>query len=226
MWARITRGAVAVAVAVGVASCESGVFDRPGGDTTTDPTTSTRTTGSGSGADRTTTTGNGGTRYGWFLPEGPDSPSFSEDNVYRPLKSHDCGKAQTTLDDEWSAMTSPRNVLLYQAGVHLCRGEGSAGRAMYDRASRYGWAVNRGPDGSGEVDCATYQAVRSVLEQQAHDAFPCTEGRPPRWPTDTDRDDPRTDPTTTTRTSTTTATTTRTTTTTTTRTTTTTTTTP
>ncbi|MCC8245927.1 hypothetical protein [Saccharothrix luteola] len=94
-------------------------------------------------------------------------------------------------------MTSPRNVLLYQAGVHLCRGEGSAGRGMYDRASRYGWATNTGADGSGEVDCATYRAVRSVLEQQASETFACAEGRPPTWPTDTDRDDPRTNTTTT-----------------------------
>ena len=110
-------------------------------------------------------------------------------------------------------MTSPRNVLLHQAAVHLCRGAESAGRAVFERASRYGWAVNRGADGSGEVDCATYRAVRSVLEQQAPDSFPCVEGRPPDWPDDTHRQDPRTDTTTapTTRTTTTRATTTRTT---------------
>jgi hypothetical protein len=220
MWARITRGAVAVTIVVGVTSCESGVFDRPGGDTATDPTTTTRHTGTGSD----TTTTKGGTRYGWFLPEGPDSPSFPEDNVYTALKARACAEAQAILDDQWSSMTSPRNVLLYQAGVHLCGGRESAGRAMFDRASRYGWAMNRGSDGSGEVDCATYQAVRSVLEQQAPESFPCAEGRPPRWPDDTDRADPRTDTTTTTTTptgttTTTTTTTTRTTTTTTTTTT-------
>ncbi|WP_143193342.1 hypothetical protein [Saccharothrix sp. CB00851] len=215
--ARITRAAVAVAVVVGVTSCESGVFDRPGGDTPTDPTTTTRPTGTDTG----TTTTKGETRYGWFLPEGPDSPSFPEDDVYRPLKSRDCTTAQATLDAEWSAMTSPRNVLLYQAAVHLCRGEESAGRAMFGRASRYGWAMNHGGDGSGEVDCATYQAVRSVLEQRDPRSFTCVEGRPPEWPDDVDRDDPRTDTdrTTTTTTTTTSTTTTRTTTTTTTTTT-------
>lgn len=101
MWARITRTAVAVAIVVGVASCENGVFDHPGGDTTTDRPTSGRSTGSGSGG-HTTVSRNGGDRYGWFLPEGPDSPSVPEDDVYRWLVSRACA-------------------LLHQAAVHLCR---------------------------------------------------------------------------------------------------------
>jgi hypothetical protein len=206
MWARITRGAVAVAIVVGVSSCESGVFGHPGGhpagDTTTDRTTTTHPDGTttGTGTDETTAdgNGNGGTRYGWFLPEGPDSPSFPEDDVYAPLKSRACAEAQTTLDNEWRSMTTPRNVVLYQAAVHLCAGEPADGRAMFGRASRYGWAMNHGSDGTGPVDCAVYRAVRSVLEQQAPETFACTEGRPPKWTTDLslDRVDPRTDTTT------------------------------
>ncbi|MFJ6673617.1 hypothetical protein ACIQMJ_21115 [Actinosynnema sp. NPDC091369] len=195
-----------MAVVVGVASCESGAFDHPGGDA--DPTTTSRPTGTGHHDTTGGGTGNGGTRYGWFLPEGPDSPSFPEDDVYRTLRTGDCDGAQSTLDAEWRSMTSPRNVLLYQAAVHLCRGGESAGRAVSERASRYGWEVDRGADGSGEVDCATYQAVRSYLEQRAPDTVTCVEGRPPDWPDDTHRADPRTDTTATTTTRTTTATTT------------------
>jgi hypothetical protein len=218
MWARITRGAVAVAIVVGVSSCESGVFDHPGGDTPTDRTTTTHPdgdhTGTGTGETTADRTGNGGTRYGWFLPEGPDSPSFPEDDVYRPLKSRACAEARTTLENEWRSMTTPRNVVLYQAAVHVCAGELADGRAMVGRASRSGWAMDYGPDGTGEVDCAVYRAVRSVLDQQAPDTFACTGGLPPRWPDGLDRADPRTDTTKTTTTSRTGATTGRTTTTT------------
>ncbi|MFD1145614.1 hypothetical protein [Saccharothrix hoggarensis] len=211
MWTRTTTTAVAVAAAVGLAACGSGAFDRPGGETTTDPATAT----SGSTGDGGTTTGEtgetgttgettGGTggptgngrRYGWFLPVGPDSPSFAEDNVYRQLATfRDCGAAKTTLEQEWRSMTSPRNVLLYDAAVALCRGDESRARAMYGRAGRYGWLVNTGGDGSGAVDCPTYQAVRSVLDQREPQSFPCAAGRPPGWPPPPGgpRDDPRTD---------------------------------
>ncbi|MEV8442629.1 hypothetical protein AB0425_35070 [Actinosynnema sp. NPDC051121] len=189
-----------MAIVVGVSSCESGVFDHPGGDTPTDRTTTTHPDGTRTGSGETTTGGNdnGGTRYGWFLPEGPDSPSFPEDDVYRPLKSRACAEARTTLENEWRSMTAPRNVVLYQAAVHVCAGELADGRAMFARASRRGWAMDYGPDGAGEVDCAVYRAVRSVLEQQAPGTFACTGGRPPAWPAGPDRADPRTDTTTTT----------------------------
>lgn len=128
MWARITRGAVAAAIVVGVASCDSGVFDHPGGDTGTDRGTTGGGSGSGSGGNTTTGSRNGGDRYGWFLPEGPDSPNFPEDDVYRRLVSWACAH----MDGQWSSMTSPRAVLLHQAAVHLCRGDEPAGAARDD----------------------------------------------------------------------------------------------
>ncbi|XVS60604.1 hypothetical protein ACQPYE_20030 [Actinosynnema sp. CA-299493] len=106
MWARITRGAVAVAIVVGVTSCESGVFDHPGGDTGTDRTTTAPTTGTGSGGN-TTTGSKTGDRYGWFLPEGPDSPSFPEDDVHRWSVSRACAQAQSTLEVDPRTRTAP-----------------------------------------------------------------------------------------------------------------------
>jgi hypothetical protein len=200
MWPRIARSTVAVAVALGVAACGSGVFDSPTGRTTTDSaSTTTRTTGSGGETGGTTggeTTGATatGTRYGWLLPDGPQSPSTREDLVYQHLaKYRSCGAAQAELDDGdgWAGMMTPRNVLLYQAAIDLCLGNEPRARAMYGRIAHHGWNLEFGH--TEPVDCPTYQAVRSVLDQRDPGSFTCTKGSPPEWPDRRAKDDPRTD---------------------------------
>jgi hypothetical protein len=127
----------------------------------------------------------------------------SEDVVYQRLAGDgDCGSAQEALDrpgldadlQPWRGMKSPRNVLLYQAAIRLCQGEESQARTMYDKAAEYGWAMDFGVDGSGKLDCVTYKAVRSVLDQQDRERFGCEDGKPSDWP-ESDarrRTDPRT----------------------------------
>ncbi|MEU4443759.1 hypothetical protein AB0K14_20470 [Actinosynnema sp. NPDC050801] len=207
MWPHIARSTFAVAVALGVAACGSGVFGSPTGRTTTDSaTTTTRTTGSGgetggtTGGETTGTTGGEtggetatGTRYGWFLPEGPSSIATNEDIVYQRLaRDRNCQAAQEFLDrGAWKGMLSPRNVLLYQAAIDLCMGDESQARAMYGRIARHRWNLEFGS--TEPVDCPTYQAVRSVLDQRDPGSFACTKGSPPEWPDRQAKDDPRTD---------------------------------
>ena len=201
MWTHITRATLAAALGVGVAACGSGAFTPPTGDTTT------TTRGTGTGGDTTT-----GTRYGWFLPVGPSSNSTNEGILYQRLaEQKDCAAAQEGLERFRYGLLTPRNVLLYQAAIDLCRGDEPRARAVYGRIARFGWNLEFG-NSTYQVDCATYQAVRSVLDQRAPDSFACARGTPPAWP-DGPKDDPRTDvdEATTTRATTTTPTTTRTT---------------
>ncbi|MEU4745809.1 hypothetical protein AB0G02_35840 [Actinosynnema sp. NPDC023658] len=201
MWARMAGSALAVVVGVGVTACGSGVFGRTGDVTTTGPTTSTTSTdGTGpgvTGTDDPADTGvptAGGTRFGWYLPEGPRSTSTVEDSVYQRLAvDRDCDAAQTDLDDgnAWEGMRSPRNVLLYQAAIDLCRGAESSARAVYGRIAGHGWNLELGS--TEPVDCPTYRAVRSVLDQRESGTFECTRGTPPAWPDPQAKNDPRTD---------------------------------
>jgi hypothetical protein len=131
------------------------------------------------------------TRYGWNPPTGPRTTSTNEDSFYGTLQTGGCSRTQSLLDEHWRSFVSPRNVVLYQAAIHLCLGQELPGRQVFERARMFGFAMM----GSDTADCFVYRAVRSVLDQVAVDAVGCQVGTPPRWPTwqPDEKDDPRTD---------------------------------
>jgi hypothetical protein len=178
-----------------LAGCGSGALTAPSDTVVT--TTADDTTAADTATDQTKTTTTTTTKrqYGWYLPEGPTSPTTNEDVLYRRLLAKACDEAQQELDRTWSGLQTPRNAPLYQAAVDLCDGDASGARAMLAKATALGLQVHRGPGGSASVDCAVLKAVRSVVDQVAQESVRCTPGTPPRWPTDdpSAKDDPRTD---------------------------------
>ncbi|MGH3712291.1 MAG: hypothetical protein ACRDT4_02345 [Micromonosporaceae bacterium] len=138
--------------------------------------------------------------YDFSLPKGDRSVSLNEAIAYDDLYQGKCDQVQTFLDGDpeppysspaWVGFISPRNVLLWQAGIELCRGDRDAARPWFDRAEqRYGWS------GTGEFHaCELYQAAGSVLRQRPKSDFVCQDGQAPPWPADGPygRDDPRTE---------------------------------
>ncbi len=125
-------------------------------------------------------------RYSWTLPKGDESTN-PIDNMYSLLYSHNCDDAQTALEAPppgpggWSAFGSPRDVLLFQANIYLCRDTAqstSAGIGMFQRAeSTYGW---KGTKANQDI-CQLYQAAVSVANQSPPSNFPCLSGRAPAW---------------------------------------------
>jgi hypothetical protein len=209
MFRRITL-VVVVILTTGLLTlgCGSGALTPPGQEspsetitdvepTTAEVTAATTTTGVTAKPGPTTTArqSTASQRYPWKLPTGPSSPVTNEDVIYQPLTRNECAYAQQRLDEYWNGLQTPRNPPLYQAAIELCKGRAPQAKQMFARASRFGWAMDEGPGSTGAVDCATYRAVRSVLEQRAPDTIGCQRGEPPEWPTDDPyrRDDPRTD---------------------------------
>ena len=180
-----------------LAGCGSGALTAPDDIVVTTTTTgATAATGdTTTDQNETTTTTTTKRQYGWFLPEGPTSPTTNEDVLYRRLLAKACDEAQQELDRTWSGLQTPRNAPLYQAAVDLCDGDASGARTMLAKATALGLQMHRGAGGSASVDCAVLKAVRSVVDQVPQESVRCTPGTPPRWPTDdpSARDDPRTD---------------------------------
>lgn len=181
-------GAVLAAVMV-LAGCGSGAVEGPE-DPETVPATS-RDAGGGNNGE--------GDEYDFSLPKGDRSVSLNEAIAYDDLYQGKCDMVQTYLDGDptvpysspaWKGFLSPRNVLLWQAGIHLCRGDTAAARPWFDRAEEgYGWA------GTGEFHaCELYKAAASAVRQRPKSDFTCQGGQAPPWLADGPygRDDPRT----------------------------------
>ncbi|WP_157528507.1 hypothetical protein [Nocardia sp. NRRL S-836] len=183
---------ISVALVLALAGCGSGALTAPT-DAVVTTTTGTAAHDTTTAHEKTTTTTK--RQYGWFLPEGPTSPTTNEDALYRRLLAKACGEAQQELDRTWSGLLTPRNAPLYQAAVDLCRGDVSGARVMLAKATALGLQMRQGAGGSAAVDCAVLKAVRSVVDQVAQESVRCTPGTPPKWPTDDPfaKDDPRTD---------------------------------
>lgn len=115
-----------------------------------------------------------------------------EHPIYVALEQGECGQAQEDLDRWWDDMYSPRNVLLYQSAIHVCRGEMDSSRRFFDQATDvYGWqGLDHDVDGF-MYDCQVYKSVRGYVERRDRDSFTCPSGAAPRWPSGPD-DDPRT----------------------------------
>jgi hypothetical protein len=115
--------------------------------------------------------------YGWTLPISDVSSTGSLDGeIYEALRGS-CGKGEQALWERWSRSLSPRDVLLFEAGVHLCRGNIDQARNYYDRAQKeYGWSGLAPP---GAARCDLYQSVASVLEKAPRGTFTCLDGASP-----------------------------------------------
>ena len=138
------------------------------------------------------TGGRGRDRYEFrLLPVGDRVGDEQEERAYDYLLRHDCDAAQRVLgapgdrSGNWQNFDNPRNVLLFQAGVHLCHGDSKAAGPYYTAAGQHGWAATDNP-----AVCQLYKAVASVLEQRPRRDFAC-QGGDLAWP-DGGQDDPRT----------------------------------
>lgn len=186
---RIGQLALGVVVALSLASCgdSSAVSDDPD-----------------SGERAPTNPGVAETDYDvpWDPPEGREGPQFFEGRAVNLLHANDCDGAQNFIDAQtedsvpaWSGFTYPRNLLLFQAGIELCRHNDSKAVEWYGEAAEMGWD---GTAGDGEVNmCLLYRAVASAIEDRPKDDFMCQPGAPTpdRWTTDATGlryDDPRT----------------------------------
>ena len=140
---------------------------------------------------------------GLGLPDGPNSPGENRDrDVYDALREGRCESAADSLDRHWDKVRSPRDVLIYEAAVELCRGDAANAARWLAAASGMGLEGLAVPvetrDGEERVQfayyCEVFRSVRAVLEESARDGVECPGGVPPAWPggDDEERDDPRT----------------------------------
>ncbi|TYB61886.1 hypothetical protein FXF51_27885 [Nonomuraea sp. PA05] len=74
------------------------------------------------------------TQYEFTLPVGETSVDVNEGDVYAALSEGRCDDAQALLDSTQGNFRTQQTVPLFQAGVHLCRGDRAAAKAAYARA--------------------------------------------------------------------------------------------
>ena len=117
-------------------------------------------------------------RYDWGLPTSDTSVTGNEGPAYNDL-SRSCDEGDAFVQSAWENFNSPRNVLLFAAGVGLCRGDRQAGARYFD-AARTLYGLD-GLQPEGKAECDVYKSVRSVLEQQPREAFPCPGGLAPQY---------------------------------------------
>jgi hypothetical protein len=183
---------VCVVFLVGFTGCGSGALTGPSGgesdgSSSTGSNSDDNPTGDGQNGDGQNVDGEGGNagdggqgdrKYKWQLPPGDTSPTGNEGSFYGRLRS--CKGAVEDLQTEnwWGSFNSPRNVLLYMAAAHLCKGDEAGARPFYEEAmSQYG------TDGIGSDSrpCSVFRSVSSVLLQAPPESFSCPGGAEPQW---------------------------------------------
>jgi hypothetical protein len=186
---RIVRLALACGVALSLAACGSGAVDGPD---------------SGGGAEPANRGNGAATNYNrpWEPPKGDESVQAFEGHAIGFLHAGDCDGAQGYIDGNsdgfpaWQSFSSPRNLLLFQAGIALCRHDEDAARGWYDKAAAMGWAGTKKNDADEDKNmCPLYQAVGSAIENRPKGDFACQPGDLPSWTVNNDTlryDDPRT----------------------------------
>lgn len=167
--------AVVLLMAVSLtAGCGSGAFRAPSGrpGATNSPSLAGSPTPSGSAKGKT---------YTYSLPVG-DTPNAQDDAVvYMYLLRGDCAFAQKYLDQTWYrlSMQGPRQVLMLQAGIEMCRRNDSAARSFVQIAeTRYGWSGLA----HDEWSCNIYRATGSMWLQVPQSSLSCPGGQIPLWP--------------------------------------------
>ena len=133
-------------------------------------------------------TGNGGgsiaptpeeISYDWTLPAIDTAADGVDGEIYQALQKG-CDDGDRVLTQKWQQSSSPRNVLLFAAGVQACRGDMNRARTLYGQAQeQYGW-TGLGPT-QDSARCDVYKSVASVLEKAPRDSFPCLDGTNPEF---------------------------------------------
>jgi hypothetical protein len=191
---------LATALGLLLVTVPSAACDRFGSGSGSGGTGSGSGGGGGGGGGTGGNSGGGGAappKYSWNLPIGDVSPNESEKEVYELLARGDCAGAAAGLEAGkiWQKFSSPRDVLLAQAGIEFCRANVSAGTEWFRKAETYGWAGLLPDEGANEAHaaCELYMSASSVIRQEPRSSFTCPRGLAPAWPTDTDAShvDPR-----------------------------------
>ena len=119
--------------------------------------------------------------YAWGLPASDTSISGNDGPAYASLR-RSCDEGQQYLEvvaENGYGFRSPRNVVLFAAGIEVCRGNYEVGRHYYDHAAAVYGLAGLAPEGRAE--CDLYKSVRSVLEQRPREEFPCPDGAAPEY---------------------------------------------
>ena len=117
--------------------------------------------------------------YDWALPAIDTGADGVDGEIYQALQKG-CDDGDRVLTQKWQQSSSPRNVLLFAAGVQACRGDMNGARTLYGQAQeQYGW-TGLGPT-QDSARCDVYKSVASVLEKAPRDSFPCLDGTNPEF---------------------------------------------
>lgn len=121
--------------------------------------------------------------YTYSLPYGDTSYAQDDEVVYSHLLGGDCAAAQNVLDQRWweLGIGGPREVVMMQVAIDLCRKNDSAARRLFDvAAKRYG-RVGLSQD---VWSCNIYRAAGSYLWQIPPNSreLACLKGDVPLWP--------------------------------------------
>ncbi|GAA2875301.1 hypothetical protein [Nonomuraea rubra] len=163
--------ALALMSCLAATGCGGGVFNAPGSSSSSSSSSEEdggRVVGAGDGEDQSRASsrppGKRKTRYDFTLPVGETAVDESEGKVYEALSMGRCDEAQALLDGSRQGFRSELTVPLFQAGVHLCRGDVAAARAAYARA------VYTNEEGVWFI-CALDRAVGSVVRGRPKSAL-------------------------------------------------------
>ncbi|SHG55823.1 hypothetical protein [Streptoalloteichus hindustanus] len=119
-------------------------------------------------------------------PRSPNLPRPTrEREVYEALRTGDPARAQEVLDRDWQDMTSPRNVVLYQAAIAVASGDGARAKAEIQKVRQH-YSLGTG-NATGVLDC---NILRALAERLSDKSLDCQADPPPPWPAG-GRQDPR-----------------------------------
>jgi len=156
----------------------TGTNDGSGGSTGTNDGS-----GGGSGGSTGTNDGSGGGAnpvvYEWGLPSSDISVTGNDGPAYGILR-RGCQEGQDFVYSEARfGFSSPRNVVLFAAGIRICFGDIAGGQQYFEHARDAYGLDGLAPEGVAE--CDLYKSVRSVLEQKPRTDFPCAGGAAPPY---------------------------------------------
>ena len=146
------------------------------------PTASSDTSARSGGSTGTNDGSGGGANpvvYEWGLPSSDISVTGNDGPAYGILR-RGCQEGQDFVYSEARfGFSSPRNVVLFAAGIRICFGDIAGGQQYFEHARDAYGLDGLAPEGVAE--CDLYKSVRSVLEQKPRTDFPCAGGAAPPY---------------------------------------------
>ncbi|MCP2258983.1 hypothetical protein LX15_002682 [Streptoalloteichus tenebrarius] len=109
-------------------------------------------------------------------PVSPGATPSREREIYEALRAGDPRRAQELLDSGWQEMTTPRNVMLYQAAIAMASGDEERARRETQQMKQRFAMGTEGP--TGEIDCNLVHALDKMPDSQ----ITCEPQPPPKWP--------------------------------------------